>query len=335
MFEKISEGKAIFFAPVDKKISKQLPVFYNPVMEYNRSISIAVLNALGKKGMQLADPLAGTGIRGVRFFKELEKGIIKRIYFNDYSNDATKMIKKNLILNKVKSKFEITSKDANLFLLESKGFDYIDIDPFGCPNKFLDSSVERIARDGILAVTATDTGALCGTYPDVCIRKYWAKPLHNYEMHEVGIRILIRKVQMIGLQYEKALVPILSIDKDHYMRIFFRCEKSKKRCDDIASQHQFYNEIGPIWVGKLKDQKVADKIRMNDKFTELLKEELDILGFYEMDYISSKEKIQVPKISYVIDQIKLQGYKATRTTFCETGIKTDMPYDKLLGIIKK
>jgi tRNA (guanine26-N2/guanine27-N2)-dimethyltransferase len=312
-----------------------LPVFYNPVMEYNRSISIAVLNALGKKGMQLADPLAGTGIRGVRFFKELDKGIIKRIYFNDYSSDATKMIKNNLVLNKVKSKFEITSKDANLFLLESKGFDYIDIDPFGCPNKFLDAAVERIARDGILAVTATDTGALCGTYPDVCIRKYWAKPLHNYEMHEVGIRILIRKVQMIGLQYEKALVPILSIDKDHYMRIFFRCEKSKKRCDDIASQHQFYKEIGPIWVGKLKDQKVADKIKMNDKFTELLKEELDILGFYEMDYISSKEKIQVPKISYVIDQIKLQGYKATRTTFCETGIKTDMPYDKLLNIIKK
>ena len=44
-----------------------------------------------------------------------------------------------------------------LAILHSKGFDYIDLDPFGSPNIFLDSAVKRLGRNGILAVTATDT----------------------------------------------------------------------------------------------------------------------------------------------------------------------------------
>ena len=56
--------------------------------------------------------------------------------------------------------------------LESAGFDYIEIDPFGSPTDFLESSIVRLSRRGILAVTATDTAPLCGTYPNTCKRKY-------------------------------------------------------------------------------------------------------------------------------------------------------------------
>ena len=73
--------------------------------------------------------------------------------------------------------------------MNSTGFDYIDVDPFGSPNPFLDAAIKRIARDGILAVTATDTAPLCGTYTNACRRKYWAVPLRNELMHEIGIRI--------------------------------------------------------------------------------------------------------------------------------------------------
>ena len=119
-------------------------------------------------------------------------------------------------------------------MLESKGFDYIDIDPFGFPGRFLDAAALRIARKGILAVTATDLGALCGSFPKVCNRKYWAEPKRDYMMHETGLRILIRKIQLIGIQYEKALIPLFSYYKDHYFRIFFRCVKSKKECDKFG-----------------------------------------------------------------------------------------------------
>ena len=49
MFKIINEGDIKFHAPVEKKISKSLPVFYNPIMKLNRDISILLLNALNNK----------------------------------------------------------------------------------------------------------------------------------------------------------------------------------------------------------------------------------------------------------------------------------------------
>ena len=203
MFEIIEEDQTKVHVPVEKKISRDLPVFYNPLMKLNRDISVALLQSI-KKNLQIGLPLAGTGVRAVRFLTSLKN--IKLIAINDISPESVNLIMKNLELNqdKIKCKeIQLDNEDANTFLLSSKGFDYIDIDPFGSPNNFLENSVRRLARDGILAVTATDTGALSGSYTKACLRKYWARPLRNELMHEIGIRILIRKVQLIGAQNDK------------------------------------------------------------------------------------------------------------------------------------
>ena len=104
----------------------------------------------------------------------------------------------------------LSEDDANLFLLKSSGFDYIDIDPFGSPNPFLENAVVRLSREGILAVTATDTSGFTGTYPKATKRKYDSRPIKNEIMHETGIRILIRAVQLFGSRHDKALIPIYS-----------------------------------------------------------------------------------------------------------------------------
>jgi len=341
MFKQIEEGNVKITVPKESKISKDLPVFYNPIMEYNRTTSIALLNALGRKDMTIALPLTGTGVRAVRFLKELEKGMIRKLHINDYDDHAIKIVKKNLKLNNIKLSSKkpeiiISKNEANRFLTENSGFDYIDIDPFGSPNPFLDKAVSHLKKDGILAVTATDTSCLCGTYKNTCIRKYWATPLHTEEMHEVGLRILIRKVQLIGMQYEKALIPILSYDKDHYMRVFLVCKKSKKECDNIAKQHKEYKGAGPIWIGNLKNKSIAKKLLLDDKFSKALKEELEIIGFYEIPQIYKKEKIGIgKKIEDIIKSIKKLKYKASRTHFSGQGIKSNIPYDKLVRILKK
>ncbi|MCB9358692.1 hypothetical protein H6503_02060 [Candidatus Woesearchaeota archaeon] len=341
MFHKIKEGKAKITVPEEKKISKDLPVFYNPLMEYNRTISIDLLNALNRKSMRIALPLAGTGVRAVRFLKELKKGMIDTIEINDYDPNAIKLIKKNLTDNGIRIKkgsIQLHNKDANIFLAEAKAFDYTDIDPFGSPNTFLNNAILHLKRDAILAVTATDTSALCGTYANVCKRKYWATPSHTSEMHEIGLRILIRKVQLIGMQFEKALIPILSYSKDHYMRAFFIAKKSKSECDKIFKQHNYIKagEAGPIWTGQLKDNKIVKRLGSDDSFTKTLKEELDILGFYEIPSIYKKEKIgNGKKIPEIMKEIKKQKFKATRTHFSGQGIKSDIPYSKLVEILEK
>ena len=347
--ELVKEGKAVVKVPKVETVSKEMGVFYNPVMKFNRDISILLLNSIDKNHLYIADPLAGSGIRSIRFIFELKKSKIKTISINDYSNKAVKSIKKNIQLNKIKNKkIKISNCDANLFILNSKGFDYIDIDPFGTPNPYLDSAVRRISREGILAVTATDTSALSGTYPNACLRKYWAIPLRNELMHEIGVRILIRKVQLIGAQYDKALIPIFSYSKDHYMRVFFRCEKSKEETDNLLKQHGYFEDSGPVWKGALWDNRLVDKMCKSidknplmkkdnslKKFLKIIKEEakIDTVGFYDLHKVCKRNKLQIPRKEELIKKLKKEGYKAAETHFNGTGIRSDIRLKKLLKLM--
>gem|GEM_PF-3242496 len=125
MHETIKEGSAIIRIKKAKKISKEMEVFYNPIMNLNRDIAILLLQQLPP--MHLCDPLAASGVRSIRFAKELK---YKSIAINDINKKAVKSIKNNLKFNKLnnKKKLKIYNDDANLFLLNSKGFDYIAID---------------------------------------------------------------------------------------------------------------------------------------------------------------------------------------------------------------
>jgi tRNA (guanine26-N2/guanine27-N2)-dimethyltransferase len=344
MYKTIKEGKALIKVPIVKKISKEMDVFYNPVMKFNRDISVLLLNSIDKTKLNIADPLAGSGIRSIRFLLELKKNKIKTISVNDYSNKAIKSIKNNLSLNKIKTNKNITIKnqDANLFLLNSTGFDYIDIDPFGTPNPYLDSAIRRISREGILAVTATDTSALAGTYPKACLRKYWALPLRNELMHEIGLRILIRKIQLIAAQYNKALTPIFSYFKDHYMRIFLKCEKSKQETDNILKQHRHFENSGPIWKGQLYDKKLVNKmiknnkIKENEKILNIIQEEskINTIGFYDLHKIAKKHKLKIPKKEELIKKLRKKGYKASSTHFSGVGVKSNIRLGRLLRLLR-
>ncbi len=341
MQKTIHEGKAVINAYVEDKVSKELPVFYNPVMEFNRTSSVLLLNALGKKDMNLGMPLEGSGIRSVRFLLELDKGIIEKIHINDYSEKAIESAKENLELNNIpykrSKKIFIHNKDANLFILESTGFDYIDIDPFGSPNPFLDSAVKRISREGIIAITATDTAPLSGTYPKACQRKYFALPLKTEIMHEFGLRILIRKVQLIAAQYEKALMPILSFSRDHYMRCYLRCIKGKEAVDDIISQHKIYKDSGPIWTGKLNDTDILNKLKTKGPFYNTLYEEskIETIGFFSIPRLCKAYKINPsPKKQDIIAKVKSLKYRCSETHFEPQCIRTDMPEDKFVAMLK-
>ena len=336
----IMEGAATARVPRAAKVSKEMEVFYNPVMRLNRDITVLLLKTLGEArkkerqregevfgGFSVGSPLAGTGIRECRLLVELEKGLIKELSMNDYSKDAVTLIKKNISLNEQNlacHEIEVSCDEANKFLLDSCGFSYIDLDPFGTPNPFLDAAIKRLQRGGVLAVTATDTSALAGTYPDACRRKYWAEPMRNHLMHEVGLRILCRKVQLVGSQYEKALIPLFSYAKDHYMRIFFLNERRKKATDAILRKHQYLHYCsrclavsvdkstmkvccgaptlvaGPLWTGLLWDERLAAAMTRtnrtwehgrpeNQRFLDTIAAEArapeGLVGFYHLNLV--------------------------------------------------
>ena len=328
-------------APKRKIVTKAMPVFYNPVMKLNRDIAVLLLQAVNKKSLHIADPLSGTGIRTLRFLKELPKTMIKKIYVNDANPKFLKAFEKNRTLNKIaKTKISIHNTEASKFLLEQSGMDYIDIDPFGSANFFLDAAVKRIAREGILAVTATDTAALAGTYPKACYRKYWAMPLHNHMMHEIGLRILIRKAQLIGAQYDKALVPIFCHASDHYYRIYLKNVKGKKQVDAILAQHEMFTAAGPLWTGKLWDVKLVKKMQSKAegdarKLLDIIADEakIDVIGCIDVHKICKTYKIPVPKKASILKKIR-KKHKAANVHYNPQGIKTTMPEKQVIKIIR-
>ena len=177
-------------------------------------------------------------------------------------------------------------------------------------------------------------------------------------MHEIGLRILIRKVQLQGVQFDKALIPILAYHKDHYFRIYFKCIKGKEKCDGVLKEHQYllfnpkslefkisefnamkgFEYFGPLWAGKLFDKKLLEKMKKENpfpeeqKFLDLLSEEskLDTAGFYDLHVIAKKYGLETTKLDPVLKKVK-----GVRTQFSWTGIKTKDGIKEIVKAMKQ
>lgn len=67
-------------------------------------------------------------------------------------------------------------------------YDAIDLDPYGCPSRFLDSAVQAVRDGGLLLVTCTDMAVLAGNSPETCYVKYGAVSLRSPACHEMVSR---------------------------------------------------------------------------------------------------------------------------------------------------
>jgi len=70
----IKEGKVSIIVPEFEKVSSKAPVFYNPVMELNRDLSVAAISVFRSgidHDISVCDTFGGTGIRGIRYAKEI------------------------------------------------------------------------------------------------------------------------------------------------------------------------------------------------------------------------------------------------------------------------
>lgn len=234
--ETIREGKVKIKIPKFKKVSSEAPVFYNPAMKFDRDLSVIILQQFQKeinKEISVADTFGASGIRGIRYFKEVKN--VNKVFINDIDETAVKFIKKNVALNNIEA--EVSQEEANIFLRKNRGkFDIIDIDPFGTPSPFIDSTLYSAKRDSLLCITATDTSALCGTYRTACIRKYNSVPLKTEYCHENAVRILMAFVAMNGAKYDKYIVPKFSHSTKHYVRLYLKVKKELKRQINVLTK---------------------------------------------------------------------------------------------------
>ncbi len=368
----VREGKALLYIPDTRQAltgrgsiePAWLDVFYNPVMTFNRDLSVIVARASLRGNFAFVDAMAGTGVRGIRYSLEVEGaeyGIV-----NDIDPSAYRIISMNVRLNGLEGVLRPANRDVNVLLSSAARelglrFDLIDVDPFGSPAPYVASAMGALRRGGLLGVTATDLAVLGGSKPLAALRKYWVTslgPLRHYR--EVAIRVLLAYMARVAASLDKVMRPLLSISVDHYVRVFVSLDAGARRADEMLKENLGCLEgvtgglvmmtracnkgYGPLWVGPLFDAEVVrgalgllerlEYLETSERLRWLLetaKEELQLQSFFHqrLDQICSAQRSNMPTLDEVKDHLLSLGYKFSRTHLSTVGFRTNAPPEVL------
>lgn len=339
--EIVSEGKVKVLVPKLEAFKKQpcdyapskAPVFYNPVMELNRDVSVLAFQAyqrLADREISICDPLTGSGIRGARFAAEIRG--VRQVVVSDINERSFKLAQHNIHLNGLDDLVTVEHKDANCLLschgAPHRRFDIVDVDPFGSPVPYLDSAVRALRNKGLLASTATDLAPLCGVHAKACVRKYGGKPLRTEYCQELAVRLLAGYTATVAAKQDIGVHVVFSHASDHYIRIYAQIRYGAKKADASIKNlgyvlHCFncfhretattvsprffekcpkcgskMNWAGPLWLGKIFDPQFCDAITEENKRTPL-RNSRKITKLLNL----AKDEAEAPTTYYVIDQI--------------------------------
>ncbi len=325
--------------------------FYNATMAFPRHVSILALEALGSRVRRALDGLSSTGVLGIRLALELSESL--ELTLNDRRRDARRLMERNLSLNGQEGA-RVLSEDLNLLLCRER-YDYVDVDPFGSPVPFVDNGLRSIRPRGFLAVTATDTAALAGTYPRTCMRRYGAMPIRAPFRHEAGLRILVGAIVRSAARADLAARPLLAFWREHYYKAFLEVSPGARRADEALSLMGYVvhdptgpraisseGDVGPLWIGPLHQRDVLKRIRSRkyvpaavDQYLEVWREEADAPPlFYTTDEVARAVRVQAPALRDVLRRLKEAGLESSRTTFHPKGFKTNATWQDLVRLFQ-
>jgi tRNA (guanine26-N2/guanine27-N2)-dimethyltransferase len=314
--------------------------FYNPLMRTNRDISVLVTQTALKDGDRVLDGLAATGASGIRIAVETDSG--PEVVVNDGNPLCHDLIERNIERNRA-GNCAASYGDLNA-VLSSEMFDFVDVDPFGTPVRFVEEAIRATVNGGIAAITATDTAVLCGSRAKACIRRYGARPRKTDYCHELGLRILLGYIARAAASFDRGIEPLVCFSIDHYLRAIVRVREGARRADStLASLGNLHVDgldrelrpesgvAGPLWADTLLDDTFLGSIRLPPYFPHKVSKLLDIWReeasspplFYTTGEVSRQYSPEPPAIDRVIGALIENGFKATRTHFRPDAFKTD------------
>ena len=192
--------------------------------------------------INILEALSATGLRAIRY--ALEIPLVNKIIANDLSKKAVTNIKRNINHNGVQNIVKSSNADASMLLYQhrfplSKRFQVVDLDPYGSPCQFLDGALQAIDDGGLLCVTCTDMGALCGNHGEAAYAKYGGLPFRAKYCHEMAIRIVLACLDTHAGRYKRYIQPLVSLSADFYIRLFVRVFTSASEVKRSASKKSY------------------------------------------------------------------------------------------------
>ncbi|KAM0685902.1 tRNA methyltransferase 1 [Conglomerata obtusa] len=300
-----------FIEEGDARIKNNGKVFYNPAQKFNRDLTLLVIKEYikDKKDVNIFEAMSASGLRGIRFIKEIENSC--NIYLNDMDEDAIDGIRENLKLNNIEEIKDhyFKYKNKNIYLSKenchsvmyknANKFDVIDIDPFGCCTAFVDTAIATIKDGGLLCLTSTDTGVLCNNVKK-CYIKYNSIIRKTPACHELALRVLLGYVCKAAGKFNKHIEPILSVSVDFYMRIYLRVKKGnfKKSYEDV-SFYLFCSCFNTIEI------QMEKKYKIENSNCNYCNDKLNLCGPFYNKAIINKEFIS--KLLLTVDDLRIKG----------------------------
>ena len=217
-------------------------VFYNPAQVFNRDLSILAISVFARESMEggllapkkrslpstetpvtrVLEGLAASGLRSIRYVKELQFGQFD-VTVNDIESIAVERIGKNLVHNGLadNSNVRAVNSDAILHMHLNKGlYDVIDLDPYGSCSMFLDSALGSVKPNGLLCITSTDGGVLCGNQTDLAYIRYGGFAVKENYSHEMGLRVMLHAIASAAARHKRGIKVLAAFSIDFYFRVF-------------------------------------------------------------------------------------------------------------------
>ena len=355
--DRVREGGVEVRVPADSAGERGEDVFFNPEMELNRDLTVAVLRAFRDREPQAEtylDATAATGIRGVRAAADSWA-----VTCCDTDSDAVELCRANLRANDLSGR--VRTRDANVEL-HSNRYDVVDLDPFGSPAPFADAAVRGTAR--LLCVTATDTAPLCGAHFEAGVRRYEAVP-RNTEYHpEMGVRILLSFLARTAARRDVGVTPLLTHATRHYVRTYLALDRGARPanasidglgylvhcpeclyreaesgliphppsdCPNCAGENVLV--AGPVWVDPVHDRSfvatardevdptmgTADRVR---RLLHTLEGELETPTHYDQHRLCKRWSRPANAMDEFLAALRTAGHEASRAHYSGTAFKT-------------
>ena len=374
-FVRTVEGRTTFLVPqlsLTAKVPPKTPAFYNPAAKLNRDLSVLAYKASAPSlsSKTFADSLTGVGARALRVAVEAPE--IEQVYGNDINPIAIETANEAARINSVDGRCHFSIDEVCKFLLhgprEGGRFGIVDLDPFGTPARHIDCVLRAVLDGGLVSITATDTAVLCGIYPEVCLRRYYGRPLNNSYGNETAIRLLLSLLALTASRLELSIKPVFVHATMHYMRIYASISVSSSKANNVYRSigflmhcfqcgHRFKAEEyivakcelcgsamktgGQLWTDPFHDKEFVKKMlgydvnRQCKKVLDAAAEEASEIPYYfRADEISAKLRTNPHSVHKIIEKLQATGFVASKSALNTGAFKTDARIDQILDILK-
>ena len=322
--------------------------------------------------MVYADALAGTGVRGVRVANEVGLQVVLNDLSREAYEVINRNVELNGIEGSTRIYNEDANV---LLHRNRYRYDIVDIDPFGSPVPYLDSLSQSVKKLIMVTATDTaplcgaHTGGLrkyaakplnTEYHKEMATRILLGRVTRDMCRYDRAIQPLLcfsssHFVRLIARVERGAKQADECMKRLGFILHCFSCGNRyaihcselpdmSTRCEVCGAK---FSIAGPLYLGSIKDnsfcKRVYEELRVRrlgkkreaQRIVATCMNELDIPFFYDYHGICKALKISPPSIHSLIERLNESGFRASRTHFSDTGVKTEAKMGEVKEILRR